>query len=250
MKKQFIMVLLTLIASHLLYAQQEKDKKEKKTAKEVLQELPERLIAQPDAGPGTNANKLISDNMWMVVNPLWKTKGLLTFTDFKLQKTDEEPLAETMPIPDKKIVQSILINLGTVKKSPADKKQVVLNNVKTHLTAYYKEAGVAISGQELTDKVNAAVIATEDFTTNDGKTGQLCLINDIQTQQSNFIVLLLLPEEGTPGVCHVAMVQYVRYTYETTIPEDPNELRTFVYPDEQDIYVDFTKKMLKTVHIQ
>ncbi|MFN8287167.1 MAG: hypothetical protein U0V74_10460 [Chitinophagales bacterium] len=248
MKKQLIMVLLTLMVTHLLYAQQ--DKKDKKSAKEVLQELPETLIAQPDAGPDTNANKLISDNMWMEVNPLWKTKGLLTFTDFKLQKTDEEPLAETMPIPEKKVVQSVLINLSTVKKSPADKKQAVLNNVKSHLTAYYKEAGIAISAQELTDKLNAAIVSTEDFTTNDGRQGQLYLINDIQSQQSNFIALLILPEEGTPGVCHVAMVQYVRYTYETTMPEDPNELRTFVYSDEQETYVNFTKKMLKTVHIQ
>src|SRR5688572_16069366 len=164
MTKTICILAICLFTSSFLFAQN-KEKKEKKTAKEVLQELPEMLIAQPDAGPDTNANKLIDDNMSIVVNPLWKEKGLHTLVEYKLLKTDFDPLVATFPLPDKKIAQDLIIGMTTVKKPAAEKKQAVLTQIKNHISAYYKEAGLSISAQELTDKTNSMIISTEAFTT-------------------------------------------------------------------------------------
>ena len=120
MTKTICLLSFLLFGTSFLFAQ-DKEKKEKKTAKEVLNELPDMLIAQPDAGPDTNANKLINDNMYIVVNPLWRDKGLHTLLEFKLQKTDFEPLLSTFPLPEKKIAQGLVIVMGTVKKPAAEK---------------------------------------------------------------------------------------------------------------------------------
>lgn len=248
MKKLSLAALLLLLCSTFAFAQNEKDKKEKKTAKEVINEIPEMLIAQPDAGPDTNANKLISDNLSMEIPPIWKTKGTLTITDFKLPKTDQDPLKETFPMPEKQIVQSVAINLSTVKKAPADKKQLVINNVKQHLTSWYKDAGLALSAADATTKVNSMVSLPDTFTTAGGLSGELYYINDINSQQSSYQVVLLIPGSN-PGTTHFAQIQFIRYNYETTYPEDILEWKTFVYPDEEKLFTDFAKKMLRTLKV-
>ena len=248
MTKIICLLTFILLSSSFAFAQN-KDKKEKKTVKEVINELPDMLIAQPDAGVDTNANKLINDNMSIVIPPVWREKGTHTLFDFKVDKADKEPLVGTFPLADKKIVQSLVITMGTMKKPVAEKKAAVLAQIKNHITTYYKEAGVSVSSQELSDKANASIISSEPFTTAEGKQGEKYLLNDIQTNQSNFIVILLIP--GTvPNTTNYVQVGYTRYTYETTLPEDMMELKMFVYPDEQDSYVAFTKAILKTLVIK
>lgn len=250
MKKLTLATLLLVLFSGFAFGQndKDKDKKDKKSVKEVINEIPDMLIAQPDAGPDTNANKLLSDNLSMEIPPVWKTKGTLTITDFKLPKTDQDPLKETFPMPEKQIVQSVAINLSTVKKSPADKKQLVLNSVKQHLTSWYKDAGLALSANDATSKLNTMVSAPDTFTTAGGLQGELYYINDISSQQSSYQVVLLVP--GTnPGTTHFAQIQFIRYNYETTYPEDILEWKTFVYPDEEKLFTDFAKKMLRTLKV-
>ena len=231
------------------YAQEKEKPKDKKSIKEVLKEIPDMLIAAPDAAVDTNANRLINDNIALDINPLWKEKGLQTIIEYKLQKTDAEPLQATMPVPDKKIVQVITINSGTSKKPLAEKKQAVLAQIKNHVAAFYKEAGVSITATELNEKTNAMLIGTETFTTAQGKTGELYYLNDIDPKQSALTILYLVPTaDGTKT--NFAQFSYIRYNYETTYPEDILEWKTFVYADEQKAYIDFTKKILKTMRIQ
>jgi hypothetical protein len=230
-------------------AQNKEKQKDKKSVKEVINKIPDMLIAQPNAGIDTNANKLINDNMYIIINPLWREKGTQTIIEFKVSKTDVEPLKSTFPLPDKKLAQGLIINMGTIKKAALERKQGVLNQIKNHLAAYYKEAQVAITPQELAEKANAMIIASESLTTNQGRQGEVTFINDIQTNQSNLLALLLIP--GTsPATTHFVQITYVHYTYETTYPEDPLELKMFVYPDEQQAYIDFTKEILKSLKIQ
>ncbi|MES2619418.1 MAG: hypothetical protein V4615_01090 [Bacteroidota bacterium] len=248
MKKNICLLTIIFFSISFLQAQ-EKEKKEKKSVKEVINELPDMLIAQPDAGPDTNANKLINDNMSIVIPPLWREKGLHTLLEFKVPKTNVEPLLSTFPLPDKKIAQGLVVYMSTIKKPAAEKKQSVLAQIKNHITAYYKEAGLSISAQELTDKTNEMIISTEAFTTGEGKQGELYVLHDIQTNQSNLVVLLLIAGV-VPNTTNYVQFNYTRYTYETNLPEDLMELKMFVYPDEQDAYVGFTKGILKTLRIK
>lgn len=246
--KHFILLTLTTVLTLPVCAQKDDTKKEKKTAKEVINELPEMLIAQPDAMADTNANKLINGDVAFVIPLLWKEKGLQTIIDYKLQKTDAEPLLATMPLPDKKLAQGVVITSGTIKKTTSEKKQLVLTQIKNHLSAFYKEAQVSITATELTEKVNAMQISSEPFTTDAGLNGNLCLLHDIDTKQSSLCILFLAPA-ADPAKTHFVQINYLRYNYETTYPEDPLEWKMFVYEDEQKAYVDFTKSMLKTLRI-
>lgn len=238
----FLFVLLVCFVSA-------QNKEPKKTAKQVLEELPEMLIAQPDKGPDTLADKLINFNLQLTIPPVWKEKGALIFSDFKLPKADHEPIYQTLPFPDKKLAQGIVITMNTIKKSTTEKKDMVLKDVKAHLAALYKENGATISAKELDEKVASLVSAPENFTTSEGRTGELYCINDIQPQQSNFVLLLLIP--GADGKSsHFVDFRYYRFNYESNIPDDITEWRMFLYPDEQQAYVDFTKKILKTLVIR
>ncbi len=216
---------------------------------ETIKNLPEDLIKQPDAPADTNANKLVNDNLSMEVHPVWKEKGTLSIIEYKMLKCDVDPVKETLPLPDKKLVQVITINLNTIKKTAAEKKQMVLAQVQSHLAAYYKEAGQVVSKEDLANQVNAMIVSSEPFTTNAGRTGELYFIHDIQTQLTGFTGLLLLPGADGKSVTFVQLT-YSHYVYETTFPEDIMEWRLFVYPDDQQLYVDFTKKMLKTLVIR
>lgn len=245
--KMRLLLLLALVSSQLFLAAQKKE--DKKTVGEKVEEFTEALLAQPDKGIDSDANKLVSGNVAMEIHTLWKEKGTLFFNDYKLDKTHNPPLDETMPLAEKKIIQAVTIALNTNKKTAAEKKDGLLKEIKTHLTGYYKEAGVAVSGADITAKVNAAVSSPESFTTAQGRTGELYFANDIQTTQSDFVALLILAPDAKGNLTY-AQIRYTRFTYETTLPEDANELKTFLYADEEKVYADFTKKMLKTVTVR
>jgi hypothetical protein len=249
MIKYSIAAILFFALSVGVSAQSNSGGKDKKSVKETLEQLPEMLIAQPDAGPDSNANRLRNDNLSILIDPAWYDKGLQTLLEFKLTKTDYEPLYTTFPIPEKKIVQSLTINMGTPKKSANDKKNDVLNVVKKHIIAFYKESGVALSADELSNKVSAAVVGTDKLKTDEGKDAELVFINDIESKQSSFIILMTVPAANGTST-HFIQFSYTRFNYDTNLPEDIADWRTFVYPTEQQQYIDFTKNILKTLRIR
>jgi hypothetical protein len=248
MKSILFCITLLLFCSTVLQAQKKDEPKPKKTAGEILKELPDMLIAQPETAPDTNANKLMNDNLSMVLHPLWKEKGLQTIIEYKLLKTEVEPLASTLPFPSKKLVNGLSINMNTVKKTPEEKKQQVLGQVKTHLAAVYKEAEKTIDQKSLAEKVNSMVVSSEPLTTDQGKQGTIYYINDVETRQSNFTVLFTMPG-NTPNATAFVQINYFHYNYETTFNEDPLEWRVFVFEEDQQEFINFTKKMLKTFRI-
>ena len=134
MKNVILLTALLILNSLIICAQQPGDKK---SAKQVLEQLPEMLIAQPDGGPDSNANKLINDNLSIVIPPVWREQGLHTLAEFKLTKTDKEPLSATFP--PQKLTQGLTITMSTLKKTADEKKQSVLTQVKNHLLAYNKD---------------------------------------------------------------------------------------------------------------
>lgn len=239
-------VSLLLLLSLSLFAQKEI---EKKTVKETLEQLPDMLIAQPDQGPDSNANKIVSDRLSITINPLWKKEGTLYFTDFKLTKTDKEPLSATLPLPDKKLVHQVVITLTTLKKTATEKRDLLLADVKKHLAAYYKESGIAINSADLAARSAEMITENEAFTTAQGKEGVMYMLDDIQTTQSDFAIAFATPDTEKGGI-HFAQIRFVKFNYETTYPEDAMELKTFVYPDEQQLFVAFAKQMLKTLVVK
>ncbi len=238
-----------LITTFVLNAQNDKKQTKGEKVMETIKALPEDLLAQPDAEVDTNANKLVSDNLSFVVPLLWKEKGTMSIIEYKLQKCDVDPLVETFPQPDSKLVQMLTMTMNTIKKAPADKKQLVLADVQKHLAAYFKEAGKTVSKDELAAQATAMIASSEPFKTDQGKTGELYFINDVQPLQNGFIALLLIPGDA-PNTVTFVQLTYAHYIYETNLPEDPLELRTFTYPDDQQAYIDFTKKMFKTFMIR
>ncbi|MBL0308426.1 MAG: hypothetical protein IPP77_01655 [Bacteroidetes bacterium] len=240
--------LLFVFSSISAFSQAKKEPvKEKKSLLDKVSELPDVLISQKEK-VDTNASRFIQDILSIEVPPIWKEKGVMLFNDLKLNKTDKEPLNTSLPLPAKKIIQGVTITLNSIKKSPADKKAMTVASIKSHLVAFYKDAGTKVDQKELDEQVNSMISAPQSFTTSQGKTGDLYFINDIQTQQSSYIILLIVPD-AVPNFCHFVQFQYYRFIYETTIPEDVMEWKTFVYPDEQEVYVNFTKDILKTLVI-
>jgi len=249
MKSITVFLFISVFATSFLHAQKKEETKPKKTVSEVLKELPDMLIAQPEAAPDTNANKLMEDNLSIVINPLWKEKGLQSIIEYKLQKTDFDPLVSTFPLSSKKLVQGLTINMNTIKKTFEEKKQMILADVKKHMLAYYKEAGMTADPKEITEKVNASVFATEQFKTAQGKDGVIYYINDIEKLQSNFTTLMVV-NGNIPNTTSFVQINYFHYNYETTFPEDLLEWRMFPYEEDRQEYVDFTKKILKTFVIK
>ncbi|MBP6730450.1 MAG: hypothetical protein KA149_00235 [Chitinophagales bacterium] len=249
MKNKFLIATALLAVSVSANAQTDKKQTKGEKVMETIKNLPDDLIAAPDAAVDTNANKLVNDNLSFVVPPLWKDKGTYTILEFKLQKCDVDPLVETFPLPERKPVQMLTMTMNTVKKTPADKKAAVLADVQKHLIAYFKEQGKVVTKDELTALTNSMVISSEPFTTTQGKTGELFFIHDIQALQNGLTALLLIPGAAGNSVTFVQLT-YSHYVYETNLPEDPLELRTFTYADDQQVYVDFTKNMLKTLVIK
>ncbi len=241
--KNVLFLLLTIVSVTLVNAQ------EKKTILQKAEDLGNKLIGQPDAGVDTTVDKIMTDNLYITVDPLWRQKGSMIFNDYKLNKTNEEPLVNTLPFPEKKLIQNITINLINQKKPVSDKRNATLALIKTHLTAYYKEAGKSISPKELDALVQSMIVSTEQFTTTQGKTGELLILNDIQAQKSEYIILLLIPGADASSTTY-AQFTYTRFVYETEFPEEIMEWRPFIYQDEEQEYINFTKKILKTLVIK
>src|ERR1019366_5640713 len=173
-----LVLLLTLFSFSAIqaqHAQQDSTKTKKKGFVETVKEIPDMLIATPDK-VDTMANKLRNDNLYINVNPLWKDKGTNIGNDLKLTKINEDPLSETFPLADKKLVNGMNLTLLTQKKSADEKKQAIINQVRTHLLALYKEAGKTSTPTEINTQVNSMVTGPEAFTTKEGKTGELYLI--------------------------------------------------------------------------
>ena len=202
------------------------------------------LIAQPDNGPDTNANKLINDNLVLTVNPVWKDKGTQIGNDLKVPKSNEDPVAGTLPLPDRKPASGFNITLVTQKKTPDEKKQALISQVRSHLQAIDKQSGKSHSAQEMTDLVNSLVSGPEPFTTDQGKQGEVYVVNDITADQSNLIVALIIPGIK-PGTTSYVQFNYYHYNYE--IADDLMEMRVLGFADDQKEFVDFTKKIFKTL---
>ncbi len=248
MKNLVLLSIAMLLAVTAANAQNDKQTEGEKF-KEAIKNLPDDLLKQPEAEVDTNANKITNDNLYIEVPPLWKEKGTLSIIDFRLQKCDAEPLVSTFPLGDKKLVQGLTINLNTVKKTAADKKAQVVADIQKHLTAFYKEAGKTVTKEELNTQTNAMLVSNEAFTTTQGKVGELFFMHDIQTQQAGFVALLLVPGAAANTVTFV-YINYFHYVYETSFPEDVLEWRTFVYAEDQQTYIDFTKKIMKSLVIK
>jgi len=235
---------ITVIAL-LIFTEAFSQEKSKKTVKETLSELPDMLIAQPDAAVDTNANKLLNDKMYIIIPPVWREVGTLSIFDFKLPKTDQDPIKATLPLPDKAIVKSMSINIGSWKKTAEEKRQQILATQKSHLLALLKQGGRTLSSTELTEQLNNMQLPSEELTLNSGKKATLHFFQDFEAKQTSFIVLMLLPD-AEKGVTYFTQFNYIKYNYETELPEDLMDLKVFVYPDEQQIFIDFTKERLKT----
>ena len=246
-----ILFFLAILSFSAIQAQHAQDstKTKKKGFVETVKDIPDMLIAQPDQGPDSMANKLRNDNLYINVNPIWKDKGTNIGNDLKLQKVNEEPLAETFPLADKKLVNGFVLTLLTQKKTADEKKQAAIAQVKTHLMALYKEAGKSHTAAEVTAQVNSMISGPETFTTTEGKQGELYIIQDIQVEQSNLILLFITP--GTrPGTTCTVQYTYYHYNYETDYPNDVMEMRLFQFEEDKTAYIDFTKGMLKTLQVK
>ena len=243
-----VLVLFSFSTIQAQHAQTDSTKAKKKSFTETVKEIPDMLIASPDK-VDTMANKLRNDNLYINVNPIWKDKGTNIGNDLKLVKVNEDPLSETFPMSDKKLVNGMNLTLLTQKKSAEEKKQAMTNQVRTHLLALYKEAGKSSTPTETNTQVSSMITGPEAFTTKEGKTGELYLINDISVEQSNFIIYLIMP--GTkPGTTSTVQFNYYHYNYETDYPADIMDMRVFTFAEDQKAYIDFTKSLLNTLQIQ
>jgi hypothetical protein len=242
------MKIATTIFATLIFITAFAQEKTKKTVKETLSEIPDMLIAQPDAAVDTNANKLMNDKMYIIIPPVWREVGTLSIIDFKLPKTDQDPVKATLPLPEKSIVKSMSINIGSWKKTAEEKRQQVLATQKSHLLALLKQNGRSMSVTELTEQLNNMQLPSEELTLNSGKKATLHYFQDFEAKQTSFIVLMLLPD-AEKGLTYFTQFNYIKYNYETELPEDLMDLKVFVYPDEQQLFIDFTKERLKTFNL-
>lgn len=243
----FIAIFIVNIQS--AYSQNKKDPpKDKKNLLDKVSELPDILISQKEVSD-TNAHRFVQDILSIEVPPVWKEKGTMLLNDLKLNKTDKEPLNGTLPLPEKKIVNSLILTLNTIKKTPAERKAMAIAQVKAHIATCDKAWGTSRSISETEELLNTMIIGPETFTTRQGRSGDLYLIHDIQPQQSS-LILLLLVQGPQPNSVHFAQIQFQRFIYETTPPDEVMEWRTFIYPDEQQTYIDFGKKMFQTLLIR
>ena len=250
MKTVLLLVGLLFSYSVAVHAQDStKTKKPKTSLGDKIEALPDMLIPAYNNPTDSALSILKNENLTLIINPEWNEKGSQTNNDLKVPKLNEEPLKGTFPLPEKEIANSLTITMTTIKKSAEDKKNAVFAQAKTHLAAYYKEAGKAISADELTTNAKYFTSGPEDFTTAEGKQGQLYYANDIAPQQTTFIVLFVTPG-AKPGTTVFVQFNYIKYTYESIVPEDYTELRLFVYPDDQKTYENFTKKYIRTLKIQ
>lgn len=213
-----------------------------------LDKLPDMFVPVYNSPTDSALSILKNDNLVLIINPQWSEKGTQIGNDIKIPKINEDPLIGTFPVPERNTANGLDITMATYKKSPEDKKNQVFAQAKAHLAAYYKEAGKSVSADELAANAKSFISGPETFTTAEGKTGEIYTVNDIAPQQSSFLVFLVIP--GTkPGTTAFVQFNYLRYTYESVVPDDYTELKFFTYPDDQKAYVDFTKTFFKTLQI-
>jgi hypothetical protein len=258
MKTSIFLSLFFIGFSASIYAQDQDSTKTPKQGKfnkavdkvvDKAKQIPDMLVPNAPVLTDSMLSVLRNDNLVMTIDPKWTEAGTQIGNDMKIQKVNEEPLDATFPLPDKKIANGLIITMATQKKTPEDKKNLLFAQVKADLAKYYKDAGKTVSGEELSTQAKAFIKGPETFTTTEGKQGELYYINDIQPQQTNFIIALLIP--GTkPGTVILNQFLYLKYTYDSNIPDDMQDLRLFTYPDDEKTYVDFTKKMMKTFKTQ
>jgi hypothetical protein len=224
-------------------------KKAKKSLGEKIEALPDMFIPEFHNPTDSALSILKNENLTLIINPEWNEKGTQTNNDLKITKLSEEPLKGTFPLPEKEIANNLTITMTTIKKSAEDKRNSVFAQAKAHLAAYYKEAGKAISADELSTNAKYFISGPETITTGEGKQGEVYYINDIAPQQTTFIVLFTTPG-AKPGTTVFVQFSYIKYTYESIVPDDYTELRLFVYPTDQKTYQDFTNKFIRTLKIQ
>jgi hypothetical protein len=252
MKK--IMLVIVLFAGYNLANAQNDDQtdttKTKKKAKfgETMQQLPDMLIAPGDKAVDSSMYFLKNDNLTISVNPMWQDKGTQISNDLRLNKINEDPLDATFPLQSKRLCNGLTITMETVKKPMDYKKQQIIASIKAHLLALYKAAGRAISSDQVTQQVNDAVKGPFKFTTKEGKEGDLYQIDDFQPQQSGYLVIWMMPG-AKPGTTVFVQFNYYKFEYDE-VPDDISDLKVFQYPDDLLTYMDFTKKMLKTLKIE
>ena len=249
MKIAFLVAGLLLSASVVLHAQDStKTKKPKMNLGQTIEALPDMLIPHYDNPTDSAMSILKNENLVLIIDPIWNEKGTQMNNDLKVSKCNEEPVSGTFPLPEKNLTNTLTITMTTKKISADDKKNQVFSAAKTHLAAYYTEAGKAISADELATNAKYFTSAPETFKTVDGKEGQLYFLNDIAPQQTSYMGLLLIPG-AKPGTTVFVQFTFTRYTYESVVPDDYTELRFFVYPDDQKLYENFMKKYLRTLKI-
>ena len=250
MKLALLVFALLLSGPVFLHAQDTtQTKKTKKSLGEKIEALPDMLIPSYNSPSDSLLSILKNENLTLIINPVWTEKGTQTNNDLKLTKLNEDPLKETFPIPEKELANNLTITFTTIKKTAEDKKNSIFSAAKTHLQAYYKEAGKAISGDELIANAKYFTSGPETLTTVEGKQGEVTYVTDIAPQQTTFIVLFTCPG-AKPGTTTFVQFSYIKYTYESVVPDDYTELRFFVYPEDQKAFENFTKKYIRTLKIQ
>jgi hypothetical protein len=249
MKIAFLVFGILISATTVVNAQKDTTKAPKKSLSEKIEALPDVLIPFGTNPTDSAMSILKNENLTLIVNPTWNEKGTQTNNDLKVLKCTEDPVVGTFPLPEKTLLNNLIITMTTKKMSPEDKKNAILGAAKTHLAAYYKEAGKAITADELATNAKSFTSDPETFKTTEGKEGQLYFLNDIAPQQTSYIGLFVTPG-AKPGTTVFVQFTFTRFTYESIVPDDYTELKFFVYPDDQKLYEAFIKKYLKTLKIQ
>lgn len=248
MNKQFLIALLSLVIISLANAQDTTATKKKAKFGETIQQIPDMLIEGKDNSKDSSMYFLKNDNLSVRVNPLWQQNGTQTGNDLKLDKINDDPLDATFPLPDKKLANGLVLTMTTVKKSPDDKRKAIIAQLKTDLIKMLKDAGKSMTGEEIDQAVAAMAVGTEPFKTDEGKEGQLYIFNGYASKQSNFFIDLLIPG-AKPNTTVFIQFDYLHYQYDE-VPDDLSDLRVFPYPDDMNTYLDFSKKILKTLKIE
>jgi hypothetical protein len=244
----FLLSAICLVSIFSARAQDTTKARKKANVMETIKQVPDMLIEGKDNSKDSSMYFLKNDNLSLRVQPKWQEVGTQTGNDLKLDKINDDPLDATFPLPEKKLANGLIITMTTVKKPVDEKKKAVMAQIKTDLAKMLKDAGKSLGSQEMDETVNSMNVGLEPFKTDEGKEGQIYLFNDYTSKQSNFLIDLLIPG-AKPNTTVFIQFDYLHYQYDN-IPDDLSELRVFPYPDDQATYVDFTKKILKTLKIE
>src|SRR5579862_1815852 len=113
MKAYGIIGLLVFSISLQVSAQQDTSKTKKKlNMGQTIENLPDMLLNPPDKAADSAMYYLKNDNFSMLVWPLWQEHGLQTGDNLKITKVNDDPLDKTFPLPEKKMVNDLIITLA------------------------------------------------------------------------------------------------------------------------------------------